>query len=123
VRVPPFGSDRWREGAGTCAAYIDKGEGGGPQAAPGGLLRRLRQRRCQLCQMPLASLADEVLKDRHAPGDPCQFLGRDRIVRRVARVDIGLPQQLEAAAVEPGGAWPGLDEGGGEAFRLTAQEA
>lgn len=44
--------------------------------------------------------ADQLLEQRHPFADPRQFLGRDLVVRRVTRVDIGLPQQLEAAARE-----------------------
>jgi hypothetical protein len=55
-------------------------------------------------------------------GEPREFLVGDVVMGRVARVDIGLAEQFEAAAAEPVVAGPGFDQRGGDLFALRAEE-
>jgi hypothetical protein len=55
-------------------------------------------------------------------GEPREFLVGDDVMGRVARVDIGLAEQFEAAAAEPVVAGPGFDQRGGDLFALRAEE-
>lgn len=56
-----------------------------------------------------ANVADEIFEPRDAFADPSQFFCGNRVVRGVARIDIGLAEQLETAAREFVGARPCFD--------------
>jgi len=72
--------------------------------------------------MIAANCFHKSFEHRDALADPGEFLGADLVVRRVARVDIGEPQKLEAAAAELVVARPGFDERGRDLLALRAQE-
>ena len=73
-------------------------------------------------QPTLADLPHEAFQDCDALADPVEFFGRDRIVRRISRVHIGLAEKLEAAPREFIGAWPCSDEFGRDLLSMAAQE-
>ncbi len=70
---------------------------------------RVRQRRGARCLLYLeinrsarsepclAGILDQLLEQRHALGEPFELGGRHLVVGRIARIDIGLAEQLEAA--------------------------
>ena len=53
---------------------------------------------------------------------PVQFFGGDGVVRGVARIDVGLAQQFEAATAKPVASRPCRDEFWRDILRLAAQE-
>jgi len=57
-----------------------------------------------------ANRLDQRLQDGDVLRKPAQFVVLDLIMRRVARVHVGLPQQLKAPPAELVAARPGLDQ-------------
>ena len=72
--------------------------------------------------MCLADLGDALLKDADAFDQPAEFLRGDRIVRRIAGIDIGAAQQFEGTLRKADFARPGGDQRRGPPFRLRRQE-
>lgn len=69
-----------------------------------------------------ADFTHQRLQHRDPLADPFELGRRDLVMRRVAGVDIGLAQQLEAALTELGVSRPCRNQGQVVAFGLRSQE-
>ncbi len=72
--------------------------------------------------MRLADVGDALLEDADAFDQPAEFLRGDRIVRRIAGINIGAAEEFEGTLRKAGVARPGGDQRRGQPFRLRAQE-
>lgn len=72
--------------------------------------------------MCLADLGDAPLEDADAFDQPAEFLRGDRIVRRIAGIDIGAAQQFEGTLRKAGVARLSGNQRRGQPFRLRTQE-
>jgi hypothetical protein len=70
----------------------------------------------------VANRFDVCLQLGDVLGEPGQFFGGDDVLRRVAGVHIGLPEQFEAPAAEAIVAGPSFDQAWGYLFALRAKE-